>query len=165
MPVYFFDSHGNLYATCSVDHPEARAFGPTGASRRVHSLREVGLPNTARSAYAAAEAAGRVKKARGVHEWDTLKPSALRGTKSRPNVGQMDLVKELLPIRSSLLGAMSISKSETGRMYRKEIEVLNLLGPWTPREQEQVYELLAVDEFSRDEDSDEFSEDDDSDEY
>jgi hypothetical protein len=30
----FYDSHGSPWVTCSPDHPEAKAFGPTGTARR-----------------------------------------------------------------------------------------------------------------------------------
>lgn len=32
----FFDSHGHGWITCLNEHPEATAFGPSGASRRVN---------------------------------------------------------------------------------------------------------------------------------
>jgi len=41
----FFDSWGNLWISCDPDHPDAKAFGPTGAAfeaaptmREFHSL-------------------------------------------------------------------------------------------------------------------------------
>ena len=76
-----------------------------------------------------------------------------------------EIVAALRAIRPAMLYAMGIVRDETGRIYRREIEVLALLGPWTATEQERVNELLTVDEFSRDEDSEELSRDDDSDEY
>jgi hypothetical protein len=34
----FFDSHGCGWVTCPADHPEAVAFGPSGASRPVEVI-------------------------------------------------------------------------------------------------------------------------------
>jgi hypothetical protein len=40
--VYFFDSHGALWATCEATHPDAVAFGPTGVARECNPS-EIGL--------------------------------------------------------------------------------------------------------------------------
>ncbi len=34
-PLQFFDSHGNLWETCSCDHQEAENFGPRYCARRL----------------------------------------------------------------------------------------------------------------------------------
>ena len=75
-PLFFFDSHGGLWATCSADTDGAVAFGPTGIARYVSTDEAVslgleiytadGIDNDGninwvhRTAFAAAAAAGRV---------------------------------------------------------------------------------------------------------
>lgn len=56
--VFFFDSAGNLWATCAPDATGAEAFGPRWTARRA-DLSELGItPMAGRTDFTAAEAAG-----------------------------------------------------------------------------------------------------------
>jgi hypothetical protein len=73
--VFFFDSWGGLWVTCSVDHPDAVAFGPSGVSRKANPA-EAGLnPGRRYTAHGAAARAGRIGKydpQGSASEWDVL---------------------------------------------------------------------------------------------
>lgn len=57
---FFFDSYGSLWATDDGEHPEARAFGPTGTARPA-VLEEMGMDTPQEGTdYNEALAAGRV---------------------------------------------------------------------------------------------------------
>ena len=51
----FFDSHGGAHISCSGNHPEAVAFGPTGISRPLEN------PFEGKTPYTAALEAGKVE--------------------------------------------------------------------------------------------------------
>jgi hypothetical protein len=70
--VCFFDSHGQAWTPCSGEHPEAKAFGPTGVSRLLEEgeLRALGLFSEQWTAHYMAK--GRLVRAEEAHEWDHL---------------------------------------------------------------------------------------------
>jgi len=71
----FFDSHGNAWTDCDGDHPEAKAFGPSGIARPVGQVEMAALGldiPEGRTAWGVAFDAGRILLAGEAHEWDTL---------------------------------------------------------------------------------------------
>jgi hypothetical protein len=66
--VFFFDSHGGLWATCSADDHRAVSFGPAGAARQA-TVEEAGIRLRGSTAYSAAMAERRVVSG---EDWDTL---------------------------------------------------------------------------------------------
>lgn len=77
--MFFFDSHGGLWATCEANHPEAEAFGPRGCAR-VARPAEAGL-ETGRheSPWTTAAREGSLRRAEESHEWDHVVVRAGRG--------------------------------------------------------------------------------------
>ncbi len=62
MNEFFFDSHGGLWVTCTGDHSQAVAFGPTGIAREA-TAGEVKnrLGESEGTPYARAKAQGKVR--------------------------------------------------------------------------------------------------------
>ena len=76
METYFFDSHGNLWMTCSADMDGAVAFGPSGAAIQIDVATRAG-----ESPWSAAHRLGLVIPG----EWDVLVDGGLNaGTGEDP---------------------------------------------------------------------------------
>lgn len=65
---YFFDTNGDLWATCDADEYGADAFGPTGCARRIYVQTNPGM-----TPWSEAECMGVLVRAEHGDEFDTLR--------------------------------------------------------------------------------------------
>lgn len=63
--IYFFDSHGGLWATCAGDDPGAVAFGPHGVARPADPAESGIIVKENETAHTAAAQRGRVRRGDG----------------------------------------------------------------------------------------------------